>query len=208
MSEELEATLVQKILRGDHSAFGDLFSLHRDRLWRIVQFRLDRRLRGRVDADDILQESYMNAVQRLDSFLIDASQSCFVWLRLIVSQTMIDIHRAHIGAQKRDARLDRSLHGGWDSASTSFSLSSHLMAQLTSPSSAAVRAEFSELVDTALTGMSELDREVLALRHYEELTNRETSQVLGITEQAASLRYVRALSRLRDVVTAVSGEER
>ncbi len=202
-SDELRV-LVNLVLRGDQQALAELFSHFHDRLWRMVTFRMDHRLHGRVDADDVLQEAYLSAVQRIDHFLSDASRSCFIWLRLIVSQTLVDIHRRHLGTQKRDPRREISIHGGWDANSTSFSLSFHLLGHLTSPSHAALRAELSEQLDTALTAMSDIDREVLALRHFEELTNGETAQVLNITEQAASVRYVRALARLKNVMSALS----
>lgn len=202
---EREQKLVNLILQGDEDALAELFGMFRDRLWRIVNFRLDRRLRGRVDPDDVLQEAYLNAAARLDRFVHDASRSCFVWLRLIVSQTLIDIQRRHLGAQKRDARKDVSIHGGWDAASTSACLAFHLMGTLTTPSTAAMRGELSEQLDTALASMSDLDREILAVRHFEELSNREAALVLNITEQAASIRYIRALGRLKDVMRAVIG---
>jgi RNA polymerase sigma-70 factor (ECF subfamily) len=199
-----ETALVNRILRGDCDALAALFSLHRDRLWRIVTFRIDRRLARRVDADDVLQEAYLRATQRMDRFLFDASRSPFIWLRLIVTQTLIDIHRRHLGSQARDARREVSTDGQWDSASTSASLAFNLVGHLTSPSSAAIRAEFTQQVDTALGAMNDLDKEVLALRHYEQLTNRETALVLNITEQAASQRYMRALKRLKVLLPVIA----
>jgi RNA polymerase sigma-70 factor (ECF subfamily) len=200
-----ESELVNRVVQGDQQALAQLFDQYRERLWRTVNFRLDQRLHGRVDADDILQEAYLSAAQRISHFQPDASHSCFVWLRLIVSQTLIDIHRRHLGAKKRDASRDVGIHGGWNAESTSYSLSSLLLGHLTSPSHAALRQELSEQLESALSAMSDIDQEVLALRHFEELTNRETAQVLDISEQAASVRYVRALARLKDVLTAIAG---
>ena len=207
MSEQPDDTteLIDRVIRRDEDALAELFSRHRDRLWKIVNFRLDHRLRGRVDADDILQESYMSAVKRLEFFLHDASRSIFVWFRLIVSQTLIDVHRRHLGAKMRDASRDFSVDTGWSSESTSFSLSFHLLGHLTSPSVAALRAELSEQLKTAINSMNQTDREVLALRHFEELTNTETSHVLRMSEQAASLRYVRALAKLKKIMSAIPG---
>ncbi len=196
---------VDRVLHGDEAALAELFSWHRERLWRIVNFRLDRRLAGRIDADDILQEAYLNAAQRMRHIVADNPRTFFVWLRMIVSQTLIDVHRRHLRTQARDAGRDRSIFGGWDSATTSHSLSMHLLGHLTSPSQAVLRAELSEQIDAALATMSELDREVLALRHFEELTNGETAEVLKLTEQAASVRYIRAITRLRSVLEAVPG---
>lgn len=198
-------SLVNDVIHGDRQALGKLFAHHRDRLWRIVNFRMDSRLTGRVDADDILQEAYLDAEKRLEHFLHDSPESFFIWLRLIVNQTLIDVHRRHLGTQARDASRERSLAGGWSAESTSFSLSHHLLGHMTSPSQAAVRAELAEQLNLALEAMSDLDREVLALRHFEELTNSETARALEISEQAASLRYVRAISRLRKVLEAIPG---
>jgi len=192
--------LVHRVTQGDETALAQLFSFYHDRLWRIVNFRLDRRLRGRVDAGDIMQEAYLAAARRIDKFLYDNPRSLFIWLRMIVTQTLVDVHRRHLGAQKRDASRDISVNSGWSVASTSNSLSFHLLGHLTSPSQAVVRAELSEQIDQALSAMSDTDREVLALRHFEELTNIETAQVLEMSEQAASIRYIRAIGRLKRVL--------
>jgi RNA polymerase sigma-70 factor (ECF subfamily) len=203
--EDEQDRLIERMLRGDEAALAQLFSFYRERLWRIVNFRLDRRLQGRVDADDVLQEAYLNAVQRMDRFLYDHPRSFLIWMRMIITQTLVDMHRRHLAAQKRDASRERSMYGHWPAASTSHALSFHLLGQLTSPSQAALRAELSEQIDLALAEMSDMDREVLALRHFEELSNIETAEVLGLSEQAASLRYIRAISRLRDVLEKIPG---
>jgi RNA polymerase sigma-70 factor, ECF subfamily len=195
--------LIDRVIAGDHDALADLFSQHRDRLWRMVNFRLDPRLHGRVDADDVLQESWLAAIQRIEHFLADASRSIFVWFRLITSQTLIDVHRRHLGTQKRNAALEFSINRGWDSDSTSSALSFHLLGHLTSPSKAALRKELSSQLQQALVSMNEIDREVLALRHFEQLSNKETAQILGISDQAASDRYIRALRRLKHVLQAM-----
>lgn len=196
---------VDRVMRGDRQALARLFDHYRERLWRIINFRIDQRLQGRVDPDDVLQEAYLAAEQRLQHFLHDSPQGFFIWLRLLCNQTLIDVHRRHLGTQARDAGRDRSLQSGWTSQSTSFSLSFRLLGHMTSPSQAVVRQELSEQLNLALSSMGELDREVLALRHFEELTNSETARILGLTEQAASARYVRAVSRLRKVLEAIPG---
>lgn len=197
--------LVNDVIHGDREALAQLFAHYRDRLERIVRFRMDQRLVGRVDPDDVLQEAYLDAEKRIEHFLQDSPESFFIWLRLVVNQTLIDIHRRHLGTQSRDARRDRSISGGWGAASTSFLLSHQLLGHFTSPSQALVRQELAEQLNVALEGMGELDREVLALRHFEELSNSETAGALGISEQAASLRYVRAIVRLRKILEAVPG---
>ncbi len=200
--EEVEH-LVNQVIHGDRAALASLFAHYRDRLGRIIHFRLDHRIRGRVDTDDVLQETYLAAEKRIEHFLHDSPQGFFIWLRLLANQTLIDVHRRHLGTQSRNAGRERSLQSGWTSQSTSFSLSFHLLGHLTSPSQAALRAELSTQLNLALSTMGELDREVLALRHFEELTNSETATVLGLTEQAASARYVRAISRLKQVLMAI-----
>lgn len=192
--------LVVRVIAGDRLALAELFEGYRPRLWRIVRFRLHPRLQGRIDADDVLQDAWLRAEQRIGSFITEASQSCFVWFRMIVTQALVDLHRRHLGADKRDARRECSIDGRWSPESTVNSLSFHLADSLPSPSSAAAKIESAEQLDGALAELSDLDREVLVLRHFEELTNSETAIVLGITEQAASMRYVRALERLRTVM--------
>ncbi len=197
--------LLSRVAKGDQNALAELFSQHRDRLWRMVTFRMDPRLHGRVDADDVLQEAWLSAVQRIDHFLIDASRSIFVWFRLITCQTLVDIHRRHLNTQKRSAGNEFSIDRGWSSSSTSSSLSFHLLDNLTTPSEAALKEEMSQKLNEALAAMKDIDREVLALRHFEQLTNREAAQVLGISEQAASDRYIRALARLKTSMTSLPG---
>jgi RNA polymerase sigma-70 factor, ECF subfamily len=200
-----ESDLVNRVIHGDERALARLFDLQRPRLRRIVNFRLDRRIYGRVDADDVLQEAYLNAAQRMKSLLRDHPPTIFIWLRQIVNHALADVHRRHLGVQKRSAKRDVSIHGGGASASSSELLAFHLLGHLTSPSQAALRAELAEQLDAALSVLSDIDREVLALRHFEELTNSETAHVLNMTTQAASMRYIRAISRLREVLESIPG---
>jgi RNA polymerase sigma-70 factor (ECF subfamily) len=184
--------LVQALVGGDASALGPLFEQQRERLRRMLQFRLDPRLQGRIDAEDVLQEAFLAARQRLSAF--DPALGPFhVWLRLVVQQTLIDVHRRHIGASMRNAGREAV-------RPQSASLSGFLAAQRTSPSQAAMRDELCRKLDAALASMDEIDREVLVLRHFEELSNKETAEVLGIQENAASNRYVRALARLKGLL--------
>jgi len=191
--------LINRVIRGDRDALAELFLQYRPRLWRMVNFRLHPKLRGRIDPDDVLQEAWLRAVDRMSSFLREASHSSFIWFRMIVSQALIDLHRKHLDAEKRDASREQSIHG-WGNDSTSSALSFHLMARQGSPSSAMGRAELAAQLDAALLCMDESDREVLALRHFEELGNSETARVLNMSEQAAGMRYLRALRRLRQVL--------
>ena len=201
---QVEAAFLEQLASGDHSVLGDLFALHRDRLWRMVNFRLDRRLGGRLDADDILQEAYVDAAQRIEHYTQDSSKSFFIWLRLIVTQTMVDSHRRHLGTQKRDVRREQKKRLSYPEA-TSVSLARHLIGSVATPSQEAVKAEALGQLELAIEQMDPIDQEVLALRHFEELTNTEVSEVLGIEQKAASIRYVRAIARLKQVLAKVPG---
>ena len=117
---------------------------------------------GRVDADDVLQEAYVAAAERLQHYANESSSSPFVWLRLIVLQTLTDLHRHHLGVQMRDAYREVDLGGCRYPVSTSVSLAALLIGNMTSPSQAAVRAETLEQVEQVIAGMDPLDREVLA----------------------------------------------
>jgi RNA polymerase sigma-70 factor (ECF subfamily) len=202
LEPEVTPELANRVIYGDKAALAQIFDLYRLRLRRIVNFRLDRRIYGRVDPDDVLQEAYLNAQLRMKSILADRAETLFIWLRKILNQTLCDVHRRHLGTKKRTAKRDVSIHGGWSTESTSAALALHLAGTLTSPSQAALRTEMAAQIDAALATLSPVDREILALRHFEELSNGEAAQVLGMTTQAASMRYVRALTRLREVLPA------
>lgn len=207
MSEAWEDTgeLLARLRGGDGQALNTLFSQHRQRLRRMVEFRLDRRLRGRVDPSDVLQEAFIVASQNVQNCSEDQPFSFYIWLRQITTQRLIDLHRRHLEAQKRDASQEVSMHRQAWGMGTSVSLAACLVGQLSSPSQAAIRAETLDFVQDALEGMDPIDREVLALRHFEELTNNEVAEVLGLQKSAASNRYVRALTRLRSILAQVPG---
>lgn len=189
----------------DEHSLAHLFSENRERLWRLAHFRLNNALRERVDPDDVLQEAYLAAAQRMQHYDTSAYPTPFLWLRAIVKQTLADIHRRHLGARMRDARRECGLHAGGYPEATSVSLAAHLVASVTSPSAAAVRQDLLRRVEEALEAMESIDREVIALRHFEELTNSEVAQELGIEQKAASIRYARALRRLKDILARIPG---
>ncbi|MBP7933411.1 MAG: sigma-70 family RNA polymerase sigma factor [Phycisphaerae bacterium] len=196
---------VARVRRGDTDALAAAFDEYRPRLLKTATFRLNPRLLGRVDPEDVLQEAYLNAAQRCAHVEGDTEQSLFIWLRLVVAQTLIDIHRRHLGAEMRDAGREVSLRAQFSSDETTVTLAHNLLANITSPSLALRRIELSERLRAAIDGMDPIDREVLLLRHFEELTNQEISAVLDLDRKAASIRYFRALRRLKAILEETGG---
>ena len=202
MCDETEevSRLVRQAADGDQAAVETLFEQFRPRLKRMIQLRLNQRLQSRVDPSDVLQEAYLDAARRLPAYLANPTAPFFLWLRRITCHKMVDVHRQHLGAQARDANMEISLHRGPLLPASSVFLASQLLGRITSPSQGAAKAETRLIVQEALNGMDPLDREVLALRHFEQLSNSEIADELGISQEAASKRYRRALRRIQHVL--------
>ena len=199
------SSLTERLRNGDAAVLGPLFDEHRPHLKRMVRFRMDRRLRGRVDISDVVQQVYIDAAQRLDHYVSGSERSFLVWLRQVAEQSLVDLYRRHLGAQRRDVRRERPLDRAGTCTVTSRYMAADLAAQMTSPSQRAVRAEFEATLELALAEMSDMDQEVLALRHFEELANSQVAEILGLSPAAASNRYFRALARLRVILKSVPG---
>ncbi|MEQ9379856.1 MAG: sigma-70 family RNA polymerase sigma factor [Pirellulales bacterium] len=197
--------LVQRAAAGDDDAWERLMSEHRVRLRRVVAARLDRRLQGRVDPSDVLQESYIDAARRLADYALKPPMPFFLWLRFLASQRLAEQHRRHLGAKARDAGREASLFRDAFSETTTADLAAHLLGKFSSPSQAAIRFEEKIRLHKALDGLEPLDREILVLRHFEQLTNGEAANVLGVDKPAASKRYTRALVRLKDLLISLRG---
>src|SRR5262245_28019365 len=197
--------LLRRSRAGDAQALVDLFARYRDRLRRMVSLRLDRRLYGRLDASDVLQDAYLDFSRRFPDYAANPTMPFFLWLRTLTGQRLIDLHRQHLGAKMRDAGLEVSLYRGALPQASSVSLAQQLLAGLTSPTQAAVRAEMQLKLQDALTSMDPMDREAVALAHCEELNNIEPAAVLGIEPSAASKRYLRAIRRLKAILDQVPG---
>jgi RNA polymerase sigma-70 factor, ECF subfamily len=191
--------------RDDPDAVGRVWEHYRARLLRVVRLRMDHRLQGRIGASDVLQEAFVDFAGRVGDYLRQPDMPFFLWLRFLTSQRLQLLHRHHLGAQMRDAGREVSLHRGAMPRASSVSLAAQLLGRLTSVTNAVHRAEMQLILQDAINGMDPIDREVLALRHFEELSNEETAQVLGITASAASNRHVRALKRLRQILEKTPG---
>jgi RNA polymerase sigma-70 factor (ECF subfamily) len=197
--------LLHRAAQGEDAALTALFSQFRQRLKRMVRLRLNDRLRGRVDASDVVQEAYLEVSRRLAEYVKDPKTPFFLWLRFITGRKLLDVHRRHLGAQARDAGREISLDKEAYPAATSASLAAQLLGKLTSPSQAAIKAELQQRVQQALEALNPVDREVLALRHFEQLTNVEIAQLLGLSESGATARYLSALKRLKGVLSETPG---
>jgi RNA polymerase sigma-70 factor (ECF subfamily) len=197
--------LLERARAGDQDARNEIFARHRARLRRMVEMRLDQRLQARLDASDVIQDAYLDVMARLDAYLRDPKVPLFLWLRLVVGERLMKLHRHHLGTQMRDAGLEVSLYRGALPAASSAALAAQLLGRHTSPTQAAVRAERLLRLQEALNRLDPMDREVLSLRHFEELNRAETAQVLGIAESAAAKRYLRALKRLKEALANMPG---
>ena len=191
---------LEQAARGDPRALGTLLTRHGDRIRRMVALRMDRRLQGRVDPSDVIQEAYLEASVRLAEYLRDPSMPFFLWLRFLTGQKLVSLHRHHLGVQMRAAGQEVALFRERLPEASSAALAAQLLGHDTHPSEAAVRAELKIQVQEALNSMDPLDREVLALRHFEQLSRAEIAQVLEVSEGAAGKRYVRALERLKRIL--------
>jgi len=200
-----DASNSQEILRraraGDAQALPELFARYRDRLRRMVRLRLDRRLQGRVDPTEVVQEAYASISQRVGEYPV--TMPVFLWMRKLTGEKLQALHQEYFGATMNVG--DVSLFRGALPEANSVSLAAQLLGRFTPAAQEAERAEKQLRLQEALNGMIPLDREILALRHFEELNNREAAAVLGVSEAEASKSFIRALKRLKDIVSSMPG---
>jgi RNA polymerase sigma-70 factor (ECF subfamily) len=204
MEMVVEDAGISRLRDSGDEGLAEALAAHHERLERIVDLRLDPRLAGRVDAADVLQEAFLEAKKRLPRYLKNPIVPVFVWLRGVTLDTLIHVHRRHL-AKMRDAGLEVSLYGLPQPQVSTISLAGWLVADLTSPSQAAMRNEVAANVTKVLEAMDEIDREVLILRHFEQLSNDEVASIVGVKKAASSNRYVRALGRFRQVLETIPG---
>ena len=172
----------------------------------MVELRIDARLRARIDASDVLQEAFLDVSHDLDAYLADPKLPPLLWLRLHVGRRLTTLLRQHLGTLMRDAGREISIYHGALPEASSAALASMLLGRHTSPTQAAQRAERMLRVQEALNSLDPIDREVLALRHFEQLSRLEVARELGISEAAASKRYIRALGRLKVLLVELHGD--
>jgi RNA polymerase sigma-70 factor (ECF subfamily) len=197
--------VLEQATQGNGQVLGTLLARHQNRLRRMVALRLDRRLQGRIDPSDVIQEAYLEASTRLAEYVRNPTMPFFLWIRFLAGQKLVTLHRHHLGVQMRDAAQQVPLYHGSLPEASSAALAAQLLGHEVHPSEAAVRAETKARVQEALDSMDPLDREVLALRHFEQLSRAEIAQVLGVSDAAAGKRYIRALERLKLVLGRLPG---
>lgn len=199
-----EATDTQMLLdqakRGDAAAVEQLLARHREPIRRLIDLRLDPAIVQRLDASDVVQDVLFEASKRLQDYLKNPAMPFHLWLRHIAKDHLIDAHRRHHQAQKRGVQREQPLvRPGWMDKS-SLELAGQLVDPERTPASAAIQEELQRRLHDALAQLDEDDREVLQMRHFEQLSNQDVAAALGLTEAAASMRYLRAIRKLRDVM--------
>jgi RNA polymerase sigma-70 factor (ECF subfamily) len=202
-----ESDRLRRAAGGDASAWDELLRPHREKLRRMIALRLDRRLWARLDASDVLQEVAIEAMRALPGYAAGPVLPFFLWLRWLCGATLQSIHRKHLGVLAREVGREVRLHAGPMPEASSVAIAAQLIGRDTRPSLAAARAERRLRLQAAIDSLDPIDREILALRHFEELTAEESAQVLGIERSAASKRYMRALRRLKSIIEAMPGGE-
>ncbi len=199
-SDDNTDALLAAARQGDASAIGQLLERHRAPIRRLVQMRLDRRVQQRVDVSDVVQEVMIEANGRLDRYLNDPSMAFHLWLRQIAWDHIIDTYRRHRVSAKRNMDREQSLVASAGADQSTMELVVQLCDPALTPAAAATQREIAEQVESAVERLGDQDREIIVMRHYEHLSNQEIAEALGLNPPAASMRYLRAIRRLREVL--------
>ncbi len=192
--------LITKACGGDEQALAELFERYRGRLKNLVLLRLDPRVQSRIDASDVVQDAFVDAARKMPEYGKESKIPFFLWLRMIAGERLIQLHRMHLNTAKREAYREVSLQGGPMPEASSIFLASQLVGQFTSADRNLIRSEIQQKLQDALNKMEPDDREVVAMRHFEELTTEEMASVLGLTRSGVLKRYTRAVKRLREAI--------
>jgi RNA polymerase sigma-70 factor (ECF subfamily) len=191
---------------GDAAARNRLLERHRDVLRRMVGLRMDRALQGRLDASDIVQDVLVEADRRLADYLAAAKMPFQAWLRYLARDHLIDAHRRHRGAARRSVDREQSLVAPSHADQSAFDLAALVRDRELTPAAAATHHELEQRFAAALETLDETDREIILMRHFEQLTNGQAAETLGLSEPAAGMRYLRAMRRLRALLEETPDE--
>jgi len=192
--------LLAEARRGDPAAVNRLLERHRTSLRRLIQLRLDRQIARRVDASDIVQDVLLEANTRLNDYLVDPRVPFHLWLRQLAQDRMIDMHRRHRGAQRRSLDREQSLAAPQFADQSGLDLLGQLADHELTPAAASIRKELEGRFLVALDQLEDEDRDILLMRHFEQLGNNEVAAALGMSAAAAGMRHLRALRKLRAIL--------
>lgn len=182
---------------GDDSAVNQLMDRHRNSLRQLVRMRLDARIQKRVDVSDVVQDVLVEANRRLQTYIGNPIMPFHLWLRQIAKDRIIDAHRRHRVSAKRSVDREQGMVIPRGHDHSSIQLASLLGDGQLTPAAAALQKEMAQKVEAAIARLDDKDCEIITMRHYEHLTNQEIGSILGLTEPAASMRYLRAIKRLK-----------
>ncbi len=192
--------LIAQAKGGDASAVNQLMDRHRNSLRQLIRMRLDHKIQKRIDVSDVVQDVLVEANRRLQRYLADPAMPFHLWLRQIAKDRIIDAHRRHRVSAKRSIDREQQLVAPRGYDQSSIQLASLLGDSRLTPAAAALQKEMARKVEQSISKLDEKDCEVIVMRHYEHLSNQEIGQILGLTEPAASMRYLRAIRRLKTIL--------
>ncbi|MEQ1830327.1 MAG: sigma-70 family RNA polymerase sigma factor [Pirellula sp.] len=197
---EVTAELLVNVRDGQAIAVEQLMDRHRNSLRRMIQLRLDQRLMQRMDVSDVIQDVLLEANRRLSDYLSNPVIPFHLWIRQIAKDRIIDAHRRHRVSAKRSIDREQAQAGKGSVDQSTLDLANQFCDRALTPAAAATQREIAQQIEAAVQKLRENDREIILMRHYEQLDNQEVAQTLGLTEPAASMRYLRALKRLREII--------
>ncbi len=197
---EVTVELLNNVRDGQAVAVEELMDRHRNSLRRMIQLRLDQRLMQRMDVSDVIQDVLIEANRRLADYLNNPVIPFHLWIRQIAKDRIIDAHRRHRVSAKRSIDREQPQPGKGPFDQSTIELANQFRDQALTPAAAATQRELASQIESAVQMLRDNDREIILMRHYEQLNNQEIAQSLGLTEPAASMRYLRALKRLREII--------
>ncbi|AMV33984.1 RNA polymerase sigma factor CnrH [Pirellula sp. SH-Sr6A] len=200
---DVTAELLQNARQGEPEAVDALMDRHRDSLRRMIQLRLDQRLNQRMDVSDVIQDVLVEANRRLKDYMSNPVIPFHLWIRQIAKDRIIDAHRRHRLSAKRSIDREQPQPGKGPPDQSTIELANQFRDGALTPAAAATQKELAAQIEAAVHLLRDQDREIILMRHYEQLNNQEIAQSLGLTEPAASMRYLRALKRLREVIDSL-----
>lgn len=200
-TEDQTQQILADVRQGDADAVNRLLDRHRESIRRMIQMRLDNKIQRRIDVSDVVQDVLVEANRRLQTYLENPQMSFHLWLRQIAKDRIIDAHRRHRGSAKRSVDREMPLAVQAADDHSTMQLLDQLRDPELTPAAAATQQEMARAVERSIAALGDQDAEIIIMRHYEQLSNQEIAQALGLTEPAASMRYLRAVRRLREMLS-------